>query len=181
MLPIIREYCYEILKIIAVLRIAVPYTGLILSTRETPQIRKAAFKIGISQASAGSCTSTGGYGKNINQSQFKVQDERSLDEVIKDVMEDGFLPSFCTACYRKHRTGEEFMRISKPGEIHNFCRPNGLLTFAEYLEYFTNNGLREKGERLIRFYLEKIEDADLRKETKMRLEQIRQGKKDLYF
>lgn len=171
----------DFLKIIAILRIAVPYTGLILSTREAPRIRKAAFKIGISQASAGSCTSTGGYGKNINQPQFKVQDERSLDEVIKDIIEDGFLPSFCTACYRKERTGEAFMRISKPGEIHNFCRPNGLLTFAEYLEYFTNNGLREKGERLIRLYLEKIEDANLRKETVERLEQIRQGKKDIYF
>ncbi|MDP1852613.1 MAG: [FeFe] hydrogenase H-cluster radical SAM maturase HydG [Candidatus Omnitrophota bacterium] len=171
----------DFLKIIAILRIAVPYAGLILSTRERPRIRKAAFKIGISQASAGSCTSTGGYGKNINQPQFKVRDERSLDEVIKDVMEDGFLPSFCTACYRKNRTGEAFMRISKPGEIHNFCRPNGLLTFAEYLEYFTNNGLREKGERLIRFYLEKIEDTNLREETRIRLEQIRQGRKDLYF
>lgn len=171
----------DFLKIIAILRLAVPYTGLILSTRERPEIRKAAFKIGISQASAGSRTTTGGYGKKGLQPQFQLQDERRLEEVIKDIVEDGFLPSFCTACYRLNRTGEAFMEIAKPGEIHNFCRPNGILTFAEYLEDFASNGLYKQGQALIKFYLDKIEDADLRRKTLQRIDKIRAGKRDLYF
>ncbi|MDD5730601.1 MAG: [FeFe] hydrogenase H-cluster radical SAM maturase HydG, partial [Candidatus Omnitrophica bacterium] len=131
----------DFLKLIAVLRMAVPYTGMIISTRESPKIRKAAFKIGISQSSAASCTTIGGYGKKLNEPQFIIQDERPLEEVIGDIIEDGFLPSFCTACYRRGRTGEVFMDISKPGDIHKFCRPNGILTFAEYLEDFAKKGL----------------------------------------
>ncbi len=130
----------DFLKIIAILRMAVPYTGLILSTRESASLRKKAFHLGVSQASAGSRTTTGGYGKDKEQPQFKVQDERSLKEVVRDVVKDGFLPSFCTACYRKGRTGEAFMKLSKPGEIHKFCRANGLLTFAEYMQDFLTNG-----------------------------------------
>ncbi len=171
----------DFLKLIAILRIAVPYTGMIVSTRERPEIRKQAFKIGISQASAASCTITGGYGKRISQPQFEIQDERRLEEVIRDVLEDKFLPSFCTACYRLGRTGENFMNLSKPGEIHNFCRPNGLLTFAEYLKDFSENGIYEKGQELIEFYLNKIEDRNLRQETCKRLAEIAQGKRDLYF
>lgn len=171
----------DFLKIIAILRLAVPYTGLILSTRERPEIRKTAFKIGISQASAGSRTTTGGYGKKGLQPQFQLQDERGLEEVIKDVTQDKFLPSFCTACYRRKRTGERFMKLAKPGEIHNFCRPNGILTFAEYLEDFAGNGLYEQGQALIRFYLDKIEDADLRRKTLERIDKIKAGKRDLYF
>ena len=171
----------DFLKIVAILRIAVPYTGLILSTRESAALRKKAFHIGISQASAGSRTTTGGYGKNEEQPQFKVQDERNLEQVIQDVVKDGFLPSFCTACYRKGRTGEAFMELSKPGEIHKFCRANGLLTFAEYMQDFLTNGMRKKGEELIEFYLNKIEDKGLRQKTKERLVQIYKGKRDLYF
>lgn len=171
----------DFLKIIAILRLAVPYTGLILSTRETPRIRRAAFKIGITQASAGSCATVGGYGRQEQQPQFRLQDERGLYEVVGGIVDDGFLPSFCTACYRAGRTGEAFMELSKPGEIHNFCRPNGLLTFAEYLEDFSKNGLRKKGARLITRYLGKINDAPLRAETEKRLTLIRQGKRDLYF
>ena len=171
----------DFLKLIAILRLAVPYTGMIISTRERPEIRKLAFKIGISQASAGSCTTTGGYGKNKDQPQFQIQDERSLEAVIQDIVEEGFLPSFCTACYRSGRTGEKFMQLSKPGEIHNFCRPNGLLTFAEYLQDFTCDGLHKKGRELISFYLNKIEDVVLRQEATLRLEKIQQGQRDLYF
>jgi 2-iminoacetate synthase len=172
----------EFLKIIALLRIAVPYTGLILSTRESPQIRKSAFKIGISQASAASCASTGGYGKNHHsQPQFNVQDERKLEEVLLDIVKDGFLPSFCTACYRLNRTGETFMGLSKPGEIHNFCRSNGILTFAEYLEDFSTNGIYEKGYALIRHYLAMIEDEQLRRQTEARIKKIKEGERDLYF
>src|SRR3989338_8858593 len=172
----------DFLKLIAILRLAVPYTGMIISTRETPQIRKQAFKIGISQASAASVASPGGYGKVLKEeAQFNLQDERPLYEVVKGILEDDLLPSFCTACYRRGRTGEAFMALSKPGEIHNFCRPNGLLTFAEYLEDFCNNGIYAKGYRLIRFYLSQIEDEALRRQTQERLEKIKQGERDLYF
>lgn len=171
----------DFLKIIAILRLAVPYTGLILSTRETPKIRKLAFKIGISQASAASRTTTGGYGKKRFQPQFHLQDERGLEEVIKAVAKDKFLPSFCTACYRRKRTGERFMKLAKPGEIHIFCRPNGILTFAEYLQDFASNGLYEQGHDLIKFYLDKIENANLRLETKKRIDRIKAGERDLYF
>ncbi|MFH1398378.1 MAG: [FeFe] hydrogenase H-cluster radical SAM maturase HydG [Candidatus Omnitrophota bacterium] len=189
----------DFLKLIAILRLAVPYTGMIISTRESPEIRSQAFKIGISQASAGSCTTVGGYGKESGLSQFKVQDERALEEVVNDAIKDRFLPSFCTACYRLGRTGEEFMEISKPGEIHNFCRSNGILTFAEYLEDFFNAsnestidterakasqsayGIYEKGYQVIRTYLDKIEDSSLRQKTRAYLDEIKQGKRDLYF
>ncbi|MEK7159350.1 MAG: [FeFe] hydrogenase H-cluster radical SAM maturase HydG, partial [Patescibacteria group bacterium] len=115
----------ELLKIIAILRLAVPYTGLIISTRERPGIRAKAFQIGISQTSAGSHTEVGGYG-NKNEhliKQFEVSDDRSSQEIIKSILEQGLLPSFCTACYRLGRTGEKFMELAKPGEIHNFCLP----------------------------------------------------------
>ncbi len=171
----------DFLKLIAILRLSVPYTGMIISTRESSEMRSQAYKVGISQASAGSCTTVGGYGKKSSHPQFKVQDERALIEVIDDALNDGFLPSFCTACYRLGRTGEEFMGFSKPGEIHNFCRPNGILTFAEYLEDFSANGIYEKGYEVIRAYLDRIEDSALRQKTKAQLEKIKQGKRDLYF
>lgn len=171
----------DFLKIVAILRVAVPYTGLILSTRESPEIRSRAFKIGISQASAASCTTTGGYAKSESQPQFNIQDERKLEEVVRDIVKEGFLPSFCTACYRLNRTGEAFMELSKPGEIHNFCRPNGILTFTEYLEDFSTNGIYEKGYALIRHYLAMIEDASLRRQTEERVERIKAGERDLYF
>jgi len=159
----------------------VPYTGMIISTRETPEIRKQAFKIGISQASAASVASPGGYGKVLKEeAQFNLQDERPLYEVVKGILEDDLLPSFCTACYRRGRTGEAFMGLSKPGEIHTFCRSNGLLTFAEYLEDF-GNGLYEKGYQTIDFYLSRIEDQGLRLQTQERISQIRQGQRDIYF
>lgn len=171
----------DFLKLVAILRLAVPYTGMIISTREREEIRTKAFKIGISQASAASCTTIGGYGKRAAAPQFVIQDERPLKEVIEDIIEDGFLPSFCTACYRLGRTGEAFMDISKHGEIHTFCRPNGLLTFAEYLEDFGSGKLYQKGQRLIGYYTEKIKNKLLQQKTRERLEAIKHGKRDLYF
>ena len=171
----------DFLKIIAILRLAVPYTGLIISTRESAEIRKIAFSIGISQSSASSVTSVGGYGKKHKQPQFVILDERPLGEVIKGVLSDRLLPSFCTACYRSGRTGEDFMKFSKPGEIHNFCRPNGLLTFAEYLEDFGKNGIYKKGYGVINHYLNKIDNLQLRKKTQERLAEIKKGARDLYF
>ncbi len=172
----------DFLKLIAILRLAVPYTGMIITTRENPAIRKLAFKIGISQASAASVTSPGGYGKhNSNEAQFELHDQRPLYKIIENIIDEKLLPSFCTACYRSGRTGKAFMNLSKQGEIHNFCRPNGLLTFAEYLEDFAVDGIYKKGSELIEFYLEKIEDKNLLKETKQRLEKIKQGQRDIYF
>ncbi len=171
----------DFLKIIAVLRLAVPYTGMIISTREKPEMRKLAFKIGISQTSACSATSVGGYGGRGNPPQFSIFDMRPLEEVINGVLDDRLLPSFCTACYRLGRTGEAFMDLSKPGYIHNFCRPNAIITFAEYLEDFACNGIYERGYAVIDFYLNKIEDASLREITRERLDKIKQGQRDLYF
>ena len=161
----------DFLKLIAVLRLAVPYTGLILSTRESPKIRARAFALGISQASAASRV----------MGQFKTADERSLEEVVQSVLEQGFLPSFCTACYRRGRTGEKFMELARPGEIHAFCRPNGLLTFAEYLEDYGRNGLYAKGYKIINYYLGQIENESMRLQTKEKLAKIQAGERDLYF
>jgi len=171
----------DFLKIIAIIRLAVPYTGMIISTREPPEIRSFAFKIGISQASAASVTVVGGYGKKSVDSQFEISDHRSLAEVIGTLIEDKYIPSFCTACYRSGRTGEAFMDLAKPGEIHNLCRPNALITFAEYLEDFAEDGIYEKGHGLISYYLEKIKNDAMRNQVMKRLAEIKKGKRDLYF
>ena len=174
----------DFLKVIAILRLAVPYTGMIISTRERSELRKTAYKIGISQTSAGSVTSPGGYGKPDGtgaQTQFELHDRRSLSEVINDVLDDKFLPSFCTACYRSGRTGESFMELSKPGEIHSYCRPNGLVTFAEYLEDFADGELYKKGHGVISYYLNKIENETMRNKVRQYLSDIKTGNRDLFF
>lgn len=173
----------EFLKIIAVLRMAVPYTGMIISTRESPEIRSKAFKIGISQASAGSQTVVGGYSQKpkINVGQFHIQDERNLDEVIKSALRQGLLPSFCTACYRRGRTGKTFMKFAKPGDIQRLCRPNAILTLKEYLKDYAGRKVKQMGEKTISNYLKKINDTGLREQTKIRLKRIESGERDLYF
>jgi 2-iminoacetate synthase len=171
----------DFLKLIAIIRLAVPYTGMIISTRETPQVRSQAFKIGISQASAASRTSIGGYDRNDSAGQFEGHDTRSLEEVINSALDDKLLPSFCTACYRMSRTGEHFMSLTKPGKIHNFCRPNGLLTFSEYLEDFASTKFKKKGYQVIDFYLSQIDDLETRELTSEKLQQIKTGHRDLYF
>lgn len=171
----------ELLKIIAILRISVPYTGMIISTRESPEIRKQAFEIGISQTSAASCTSIGGYGKKNDLKQFSLSDERSVDEVIEGILDIELLPSFCTACYRVGRTGKDFMDIAKPGEIHNFCRPNAILTLKEYLEDYAKSRTKDKGLKIIDKYVKQIPSKQIMKETCKRLKQIENGKRDLYF
>lgn len=171
----------ELLKIIAILRMAVPYTGMIISTRERPEIRQKAFEIGISQSSAASRTSPGGYGKKPELNQFTTSDERTVDEVIEDIMDKGLLPSFCTACYRLGRTGQDFMDIAKPGEIHNFCRPNAILTLKEYLEDYAKDRTKAKGLKIIEKYIVQIPSDNVRKKTIERLKQIEEGQRDLYF
>ena len=171
----------QLLKIISILRMAIPYTGMIISTRESPELREKAFKIGISQTSAASRTTPGGYGKNEEMQQFFLQDHRSVDEIVKSILEIGLLPSYCTACYRLGRTGETIMKLIKAGEIHNLCRPNAILTFKEYIEDYATEEVKTLGLKTIDNYLKQIPDDKIRKETRIRLERIANGERDLYF
>ncbi|MEG1606928.1 MAG: [FeFe] hydrogenase H-cluster radical SAM maturase HydG [Mucinivorans sp.] len=162
---------------IAVLRLAVPYTGLILTAREGATLRDVAIRYGVSQIDGGSKLEIGSYSENKEEqgsSQFTLHDNRSLGEVVSTLIHNGRLPSFCTACYRKGRTGEHFMEFSTAGFIKRFCTPNAVLTLAEYLEDYANSELRKEGYDLI--YRE-----ELNTETLQRLEKIRQGERDLYF
>ncbi len=171
----------ELLKIIAILRMAVPYTGMIISTRERPEIRAKAFEIGISQTSAASRTSPGGYGSKKDLAQFSVSDHRTLDEVSKSVLQQGLMPSFCTACYRRGRTGKSFMELAKPGDIQNLCRPNAILTFKEYLEDYASLEVKQLGLEILEKYLQQISDSHILEETRIRLERIKNGERDIYF
>ena len=177
----------QFLRIIAVIRVATPYTGMILSTRETPETRRRALDLGISQVSAGSCTGIGGYHKEIGQpeqpdtAQFKVSDERTPDEVLTWLCEDGYIPSYCTACYRQGRTGDRFMSLAKSGQIRNICQPNALLTFKEYLIGYGSDHLKELGEKVIAGEVEKIPSDTIKTLTKERLHKLEEGAQDLYF
>lgn len=170
-----------LLKIIAILRLAVPYTGIIISTRERAEIREKAFEIGVSQTSAASATTPGGYTSKLKTTpQFEISDRRQLDIVILRMLEQNLLPSFCTACYRRGRTGEKFMSLAKPGEIQNLCAPNGLLTFKEYLLDYASPEVKNLGEKVLRYYLEKLTDG-MKEETILRLHRLEFGERDLYF
>jgi len=169
-------------KIVAILRLAVPYTGIIMSTRETAKMRAETFALGVSQISAGSRTNPGGYSNGEpSGAQFQLGDHRNLDEVIFDIVGMGYVPSFCTACYRKGRTGEDFMDLAKPGLIKHFCLPNALMTFKEYLEDYATPETRMAGLDLIEKNIGEIPTAERQLETKDRLVKIEQGKRDLYF
>ena len=176
----------QFLRIIAVIRVATPYTGMILSTRETPETRRKALDLGISQVSAGSCTGIGGYHKEIglhqpDTAQFKVSDERTPDEVLTWLCEDGYIPSYCTACYRQGRTGDRFMSLAKSGQIRNICQPNALLTFKEYLLGYGSAHLKELGLKVIEEEIEKIPSDKIKELTKERLTKLEEGAQDLYF
>jgi 2-iminoacetate synthase len=171
----------DLKKIIAVLRLAVPYTGIILSTRENAALRNELIYLGVSQISAGSKTLPGSYsGDKKGQGQFSISDERSLSEVIEDMTTRGFIPSFCTSCYRTGRTGEDFMELAKPGEIKNFCQPNALLTFEEYLLDY-NPKLAQKIKSFISFEINKIPDDKIRQKTMNYMKSLIKGERDLYF
>ncbi|MEW5955771.1 MAG: [FeFe] hydrogenase H-cluster radical SAM maturase HydG, partial [Candidatus Micrarchaeota archaeon] len=177
--PVLDE---DFLKAIAVLRLSVPYTGMILSTREAPALRHKAFEIGISQASAASVTEPGGYGgKERSAAQFEVADHRSLDEVVAALCRQGFLPSFCTACYRSGRTGCDFMELAKTGAIQDLCTPNAALTFKEYLLDHASPETCEEGEKRLEKEVSKIGDAATGKELSKRLKRLEAGERDLYF
>ncbi len=168
-------------KIIAVLRIAVPYTGIILSTREGAAMRREAFGLGVSQISAGSRTNPGGYSSGDAGGQFSLGDTRPLMEVIRDVVHHGHIPSFCTACYRLGRVGKDFMDLARPGLIKENCAPNAMLTFAEYLTDFADEPLKEEGFAMIDGMIEReIDDVDLRKKIRRYLMMIADGKRDIF-
>ena len=154
-------------KIVAIIRIAVPYTGMIISTRESQSVREKVLKLGVSQISGGSRTSVGGYvepeEEDENSAQFDVSDQRSLDEVVRWLMELGYIPSFCTACYREGRTGDRFMSLCKSGQIQNCCHPNALMTLEEYLMDYASAETKEIGDRLIEKELLKIPNEKVRK------------------
>ena len=170
-------------KIVAVLRIAVPYTGMIISTRETQQTREKVLELGISQLSGGSRTSVGGYAEDEteNSSQFDVSDNRTLDEVVGWLLDLGHIPSFCTACYREGRTGDRFMHLVKSQQIGNCCDPNALMTLKEYLEDYASPETRAKGEAMIAQMLPCIPNEKVRRLTAEHLAEIAAGKRDFRF
>ncbi|MDO4280148.1 MAG: [FeFe] hydrogenase H-cluster radical SAM maturase HydG [Peptococcaceae bacterium] len=173
------------IKIIACIRIAVPYTGMIISTRETQKVRERALHVGISQISGGSRTSVGGYAEpedeEENSAQFDVSDTRSLDEVVEWLMELGYIPSFCTACYRAGRTGDRFMSLCKSGEIQNCCHPNALMTLKEYLLDYASPKSRALGEKLIQDQLVNIPRDNVRQKVTEYLAQMEHGERDFRF
>lgn len=172
-------------KISACIRIAVPYTGMIISTRESKEVRDEVIRLGVSQISGGSKTSVGGYCEpspaDELTEQFDVSDTRTLDEVISWLMSKGYIPSFCTACYREGRTGDRFMSLLKSGQIQNCCHPNALMTLKEYLEDYASNDTKSLGEMLIMKELDNIPDKKVRDIVIDRLDKIENGDRDFRF
>ena len=175
-------------KIVAIIRLAVPYTGMIVSTRESQKTREKVLHLGISQISGGSCTSVGGYAdraqgikEEITSAQFDVDDNRALDEVVNWLLDMNYIPSFCTACYREGRTGDRFMTLCKSGQIANCCQPNALMTLKEYLEDYALETTKESGESLIQKEVKKIPKDKVREIVKERLVKIENGNRDFRF
>ena len=171
-------------KIAALIRIAVPYTGMIISTRESPAVREKIIRLGVSQISGGSRTSVGGYAEEErphDTEQFDVSDNRTLDEVVNWLMSAGYIPSFCTACYRQGRTGDRFMSLCKSGQIQNCCHPNALMTLKEYLIDYASPETRRIGEVLIEKEIDNIGKLELRPKVREELKKIESGTRDLYF
>ena len=169
-------------KIVAILRLAVPYTGIIMSTRETAKMRRETFALGVSQISAGSRTNPGGYAEETEDDpsgQFSLGDHRPLDEVIRDVASMGYIPSFCTACYRLGRTGQDFMDLAKPGDIKLHCAPNALSSFMEYLRNYATKETKEVGEKLIRETINGMDGLAKQRAEKL-VKRVEQGRDDVY-
>lgn len=174
----------KFLHIVAVIRCAVPYTGMIISTRESKKVREKVLDLGISQISGASRTSVGGYTeeeRDDETAQFDLADKRTLDEVVRWLMELGYIPSFCTACYRAGRTGERFMKICKSGKIQDCCTPNAIITLKEYLLDYASPQTKEIGDRIILQEVEKIENVNLRAALAEDLEKLDTGVRDLRF
>ena len=172
-------------KIVAVIRISVPYTGMIISTRESQRSRERVLELGISQISGGSRTSVGGYAEaelpEESSAQFDISDHRTLDEVVAWLLKLGYIPSFCTACYREGRTGDRFMSLVKTGQIANCCTPNALMTLQEYLEDYASPETRLLGTDMIRRQMEEIPNPSIRRRAVENLTRIKEGKRDFRF
>ena len=172
-------------RIIAILRLAVPYTGLILTARENSRLRDEIMSFGVSQIDGGTKIELGAYAKkeqtghDLNKGQFKINDDRSLNDIIDELLEKNYLPSFCTSCYRQGRTGEHFMEFSVPGFIKRFCTPNAILTLAEYLVDYAPEKTAEKGWNVIRNNMQDL--GNVKSEIEQRIERIKAGERDLYF
>ena len=176
----------EFKRLVAILRLAVPYTGMILTAREDPELRDEVMEFGVSQIDAGTRIEMEGYThadeeQNLDREQFEIGDTRSLEEVMYELVRDGYLPSFCTACYRLGRTGEHFMEFAIPGFIKRYCTPNAILTFKEYLEDYASERIIDKGEELIQEKIAEIEKEDIKNELVEKLERVEDGERDLYF
>jgi len=178
----------EFTRLVAILRLAVPYTGLILTARETAAIRDEILQFGVSQIDGGTNIEMGGYSKkevpgsqDIDLEQFQINDNRSLNEIMEELIEHDYIPSFCTSCYRRGRTGEHFMEFSVPGFIKRFCQPNALLTLAEYLEDYAPDGTKVKGYQLIQKKLDEMDQDTFKGSLVEKINQVKQGKRDLYF
>lgn len=172
-------------RIVAVIRIAVPYTGMIISTRESKTTREKVLELGVSQISGGSRTSVGGYAEEEpeeeNSAQFDVSDTRNLDQVVNWLLDLGMIPSFCTACYREGRTGDRFMKLVKSGQIANCCQPNALMTLKEYLIDYASEDTQRKGEALIKEELKRVTSDKIRKRAEENLKEIENGTRDFRF
>ncbi len=177
----------EFTRLVAILRLAVPYTGLILTARESEATRKEVLSYGCSQIDAGTKLEIGAYAENpdvnqnLNKEQFKINDDRTLAQVIDELLEADYIPSFCTACYRKGRTGQHFMEFSVPGFIKKFCTPNAMLTLAEYIMDYASDSTAVKGWQVIERNLADMDDEGYKAELMNRIERIKQGEHDLYF
>jgi len=175
---------FTFMKLVAILRLALPFTGLILSTRETESMRKKLIQHGISQVSAGSCTDVGGYTlkeQGVELVQFETADHRTPLAVLKSLIDDDVIPSYCTACYRSGRTGDRFMRLAKSGQIGNICTPNALMTLTEYRLDYGDDEIREKGFALIDKEIQNIENLNVRALTQENIVRIQNGERDLYL
>ena len=173
------------LKIVALIRLAVPYTGMIISTRESARVRGKCLEMGVSQISGGSRTSVGGYvleeEKEENSAQFETSDRRTLDEVVKWLLDGGYLPSWCTACYRAGRTGDRFMSLAKTGEIATYCQANAIMTLKEYAQDYARPATREAAQKVIEAEIPKIAHEKIRKASVIRLQKIEEGERDFRF
>ena len=171
-------------KIVTIIRVAVPYTGIILSTRESAEMRRELIKQGVSQVSAGSCTGVGGYKeeemKGRQVGQFDVADHRTPLEILKELVSEGLIPSYCTACYRSGRTGDRFMQLAKTGQIHNVCTPNALMTLMEFMLDYGDAELLEMGEKFIAQEAAKVEREDIKELLTDKLQRIKNGERDLF-
>jgi 2-iminoacetate synthase len=172
-------------KLVAILRLAVPYTGMILTAREPVAIRNEVINYGVSQIDGGSSIGIGEYSshdaESFKKSQFVLGDTRTLDEVVRELAEHDFVPSWCTACYRLGRTGEDFMGYSKSGEIKSYCQPNALLTFTEYLKDYASEETKKVGIALIERELKKIPESKIKDSLIVKLGRLNDGEHDMYF